>query len=59
MDCKKFHDFASFYLKLDVMLLCDIYINFRELCLYNYELCPDNYLTLPGLSNDACIKMYS
>ena len=29
---KKFGDFASFYLKLDVMLLCDIYLNFRNLC---------------------------
>ena len=50
---KSFGEYASFYLKLDCMLLCDIYLNFRELCQREYQLSPDNYLTLPGLSNDA------
>ena len=59
LNCKSFGDFASFYLKLDVMLLCDIWLNFRELCAKNYGLSPDNYLTLPGIANDCAIKMYT
>ena len=41
------------------MLLTDIWINFRELCLRNYELSPDNYISLPSLGFDAAIKMYT
>ena len=59
LNCLNFHEYASFYLKLDVLLLCDIYLNFRDLCINNYKLSPDNYLTLPGLSNDTCLKMYT
>ncbi len=44
------------YLKLDVLLLCDIWIHFNKLCLKHYGLCPGNYLTLPGLSYDAALK---
>ena len=47
------------YLKLDVMLLCDIWLNFRKLCIENYQLSPDNYYTLPGLSFDAALRKYS
>ena len=41
------------------MLLTDIWINFRELCLKNYELSPDNYISLPSLGFDAAMKMYT
>ena len=40
------------------MLLCDIWLNFRKLCVKNYELSPDNYISLPSLSFDAGLKMY-
>ena len=40
------------------MLLCDIWLNFRDLSLNNYELSPDNYRSLPSLGFDAALKMY-
>ena len=39
------------------MLLCDIWLNFRDLCLKNYNLSCDNYLTSPGLFFDSMLKM--
>ena len=47
------------YLKLDVMLLCDIWLNFRKLCIENYNLSPDNYYTLPGIAFDAALRKYN
>ena len=39
------------------MLLCDIWLNFRDLCQKNYGLSCDNYLTSPGLAWDGMLKM--
>ena len=38
------------------MLLADIFENFRQSCLKNYELDPDHFVSLPGLSWQACLK---
>ena len=49
--------FYDLYLILDVLLLADVFENFRRMSLNYYELDPCHYYTLPGLSFDACLKM--
>ena len=44
------------YLKSDVLLLADVFENFRKKCLINYKLDPCHYYTAPGLAWDACLK---
>ena len=50
-------DYHDLYLELDVLLLTDVFENFREICLKNYKLDPAWYLTAPGLSWDAMLKV--
>lgn len=51
---EEYHDL---YLKTDVLLLCDVVENFRDICLKHYELDSAWYLTFPGLAYDAMLKM--
>ena len=48
----QYHDL---YLKTDVLLLTDVFENFRELCLEYYELDPAHYFTLPNFAWDAML----
>jgi hypothetical protein len=50
-------DYHDLYLKTDVILLADVYENFRNVCLSAYGLDPLHYLTSPALAWDACLKM--
>ena len=50
----QYHDL---YLKSDVLLLADIFENFREICLDIYGLDPAHYVSSPGLSWDGMQKM--
>ena len=54
---KTMQDYHDLYLKTDVLLLADVFEEFRNLCLRNYGLDPAWYYTLPGLAWDACLKM--
>ena len=59
---KTFHmitmgDYHELYLKTDVLLLADVFENFRKKCLEYYGLDPAHYYTAPGLSWDAALKM--
>ena len=45
------------YLKSDVILLADVFENFRKTCLLYYKLDSCHYFTSPGLSWDAMLKM--
>ena len=50
-------DYHELYNKSDVLLLADVFENFRNICIRNYKLDPAHYYTAPGLSWDACLKM--
>ena len=50
-------DYLELYNETDVLLLADVFENFRKICLENYELDPAHYFTAPGLSWDAVLKM--
>ena len=54
---KSMGDYHDVYLKADVLLLADVFENFRKTCLQYYGLDPCYYFTSPGLSWDAMLKM--
>ena len=54
--CKTIRDYHDLYLKSDVLLLADVFENFRATCLKHYKLDPAHYYTSPGLAWDACLK---
>ena len=53
-DMGEYHDL---YLRTDVLLLADVFENFRGTCLEYYRLDPCHYFSAPGLSWDALLKM--
>ena len=55
-DIKDMGECHDLYLKVDVILLADIFENFRDACIKNYKLDPAWYYTSPGLSWDALLK---
>ena len=53
-DLGEYHDL---YVKTDVLLLADVFENFRRLCQDYYNLDPTHCFTAPDLSWQACLKM--
>ena len=49
-------DNHDLYLKTDVLLLSDVFQEFRKVCLEQYELDPRHFYTNPGLSWQALLK---
>ena len=54
---KNMGDYHNLYLTSDVLLLADVFENFRKTCLEYYKLDPCHYFTSPGLSWDAMLNM--
>ena len=54
---KTMGDYHDLYLKSDVLLLADVFQEFRNVCLRNYDLDPAWYYTAPGLAWDAALKV--
>ena len=55
-EMKTMREYHDLYLESDVLLLADVFENFRKVSLQNYELDPCWYYTAPGLSYDAMLK---
>ena len=49
-------DYHDLYVQSDTLLLADVFNNFRDMCLKEYELDPAHFLSLPGLAWQACLK---
>ena len=54
---KTLQEYHDLYNETDVLLLADVFENFRNICLNNYKLDPAHYFTSPGLFWDAALKM--
>ena len=48
-------DYHLTYLQCDVLLLADVFENFRKTCQNYYGLDPVNYISAPGLAWDAML----
>ena len=55
--CKTLRDYHNLYNRSDVLQLCDVFENFRDVCMKNYNLDPAWYYTAPGLAWDALLKI--
>ena len=49
-------DYHDLYVQSDTLLLADVFNNFRDMCLKEYELDPAHFLSLPGLAWQTCLK---
>ena len=56
-EIKSMVGYLELYNETDVLLLADIFENFRDICLEKYKLDPAHYFTAPGLSWDATLKI--
>ena len=56
-DMEHLQDYHNLYNETDLILLADVFENFRSICIKNYELDPAHYYTAPGLAWDETLKI--
>ena len=49
-------DYHDLYVQRETLLLTDVFNNFRDMCIKEYELDPAHFLSLPGLARQDCLK---
>ena len=49
-------DYHDLYVQSDLLLLADVFENFRKACIKTFELDPVHFISLPGLAWQACLK---
>ena len=55
-DIKNLGEYHDLYVRSDTLLLADVFENFRNACMKNYELDPAHFVSLPGLAWQTCLK---
>ena len=55
--CKNLMDYTMMYCKIDVYLLCECFLKFRNVCLLKMGLDVGHYLTLPSFSYHLMLRM--
>jgi hypothetical protein len=58
-NCRSLGEYSDLYLKIDILLLADVFENFRDICISTYKLDPAHYFTAPGFSFDCMLKYTS
>ena len=53
---KNLGDYHDLYVQSDILLLADVFENFRNKCIEIYELNHTHFLSAPGLVCQACLK---
>ena len=54
-ECQTMKDYQDLYLKTDVLILADVFENFRKFSMQHYKLDPAHYVSSPQLSWDAML----
>ena len=55
--CQSLGQLIDIYLRLDVLMLAAVFENFRETSIRDFGIDPPHYMSVPGLSFSAAIKM--
>ena len=55
-DINNLGEYHDLYVRSDTLLLADVFENFRNACMKNYELDPAHFVSLPELAWQACLK---
>ena len=56
LEIKNLGEYHHFYLKIDTLLLADLFENFRKICSKINHLDPTKFLSAPGLAWQAALK---
>ena len=55
-EIKNLGEYHDLYVQRDTLLLADVFVNFRNMCLEIYELDPSKFLSAPGLAWQVAFK---